>query len=125
MALILSRNLEQAQRWFHALSDETRLQLLELIARRRAVRVRPDRRAGRRPVPALLPPQDPQGLWSRDRPAGGAVGLLRAEPRGPQCGRRIPLHAAHDALRPPDRAPTVQLTFFCRQISRTVDEPTR
>jgi len=31
MALILSRNLEQAQRWFHALSDETRLQLLELL----------------------------------------------------------------------------------------------
>jgi len=31
MALSLSRDLEQAQRWFHALSDETRLQLLELL----------------------------------------------------------------------------------------------
>ena len=31
MAVVLGRNLEQAQRWFHALSDETRLQLLELL----------------------------------------------------------------------------------------------
>jgi ArsR family transcriptional regulator len=31
MAVVLSKNLEQAQRWFHALSDETRLQLLELL----------------------------------------------------------------------------------------------
>ena len=31
MALSLSKDLEQAQRWFHALSDETRLQLLELL----------------------------------------------------------------------------------------------
>jgi ArsR family transcriptional regulator len=31
MALVLGRDLGQAQRWFHALSDETRLQLLELL----------------------------------------------------------------------------------------------
>ena len=31
MSLSLGRDLEQAQRWFHALSDETRLQLLELL----------------------------------------------------------------------------------------------
>jgi ArsR family transcriptional regulator len=31
MAMTLSKDLEQAQRWFHALSDETRLQLLELL----------------------------------------------------------------------------------------------
>jgi ArsR family transcriptional regulator len=31
MPMALSRDLEQAQRWFHALSDETRLQLLELL----------------------------------------------------------------------------------------------
>jgi ArsR family transcriptional regulator len=31
MALSLGRDLTQAQRWFHALSDETRLQLLELL----------------------------------------------------------------------------------------------
>jgi ArsR family transcriptional regulator len=31
MAIAPSRDLEQAQRWFHALSDETRLQLLELL----------------------------------------------------------------------------------------------
>jgi ArsR family transcriptional regulator len=31
MPLALGRDLEQAQRWFHALSDETRLQLLELL----------------------------------------------------------------------------------------------
>jgi ArsR family transcriptional regulator len=31
MPIALGRDLEQAQRWFHALSDETRLQLLELL----------------------------------------------------------------------------------------------
>jgi ArsR family transcriptional regulator len=31
MPLSVSKDLEQAQRWFHALSDETRLQLLELL----------------------------------------------------------------------------------------------
>ena len=31
MANTLTKDLEQAQRWFHALSDETRLQLLELL----------------------------------------------------------------------------------------------
>jgi ArsR family transcriptional regulator len=31
MAVALGRDVEQAQRWFHALSDETRLQLLELL----------------------------------------------------------------------------------------------
>jgi ArsR family transcriptional regulator len=31
MPLSLGRDLEQAQRWFHALSDETRLQLIELL----------------------------------------------------------------------------------------------
>lgn len=31
MRIALSRDVEQAQRWFHALSDETRLQLLELL----------------------------------------------------------------------------------------------
>lgn len=31
MPLSLGKDLEQAQRWFHALSDETRLQLLELL----------------------------------------------------------------------------------------------
>ncbi len=31
MAISLGKDLEQAQRWFHALSDETRLQLLELL----------------------------------------------------------------------------------------------
>jgi len=31
MALTLGKDLGQAQRWFHALSDETRLQLLELL----------------------------------------------------------------------------------------------
>jgi len=31
MPFVLSKDLEQAQRWFHALSDETRLQLLELL----------------------------------------------------------------------------------------------
>jgi ArsR family transcriptional regulator len=31
MALGLDRDLAQAQRWFHALSDETRLRLLELL----------------------------------------------------------------------------------------------
>ena len=31
MSTALVRELEQAQRWFHALSDETRLQLLELL----------------------------------------------------------------------------------------------
>jgi ArsR family transcriptional regulator len=31
MATMAPRNVEQAQRWFHALSDETRLRLLELL----------------------------------------------------------------------------------------------
>src|SRR5262245_58299608 len=31
MPLSVRKDLEQAQRWFHALSDETRLQLLELL----------------------------------------------------------------------------------------------
>ena len=31
MALSVGKDLEQAQRWFHAMSDETRLQLLELL----------------------------------------------------------------------------------------------
>jgi ArsR family transcriptional regulator len=31
MSTALGKDLEQAQRWFHALSDETRLQLLELL----------------------------------------------------------------------------------------------
>ena len=31
MTTALGKDLEQAQRWFHALSDETRLQLLELL----------------------------------------------------------------------------------------------
>jgi len=31
MSISLGKDLEQAQRWFHALSDETRLQLLELL----------------------------------------------------------------------------------------------
>ena len=31
MASSVTKDLEQAQRWFHALSDETRLQLLELL----------------------------------------------------------------------------------------------
>jgi ArsR family transcriptional regulator, arsenate/arsenite/antimonite-responsive transcriptional repressor len=31
MPVALGRDLDQAQRWFHALSDETRLQLLELL----------------------------------------------------------------------------------------------
>jgi ArsR family transcriptional regulator len=31
MTIFLGKDREQAQRWFHALSDETRLQLLELL----------------------------------------------------------------------------------------------
>jgi ArsR family transcriptional regulator len=31
MATIAARDVERAQRWFHALSDETRLQLLERL----------------------------------------------------------------------------------------------
>jgi ArsR family transcriptional regulator len=31
MPAALTKDLHQAQRWFHALSDETRLQLLELL----------------------------------------------------------------------------------------------
>src|SRR5512145_1236210 len=31
MAISLGKDREQAQHWFHALSDETRLQLLELL----------------------------------------------------------------------------------------------
>jgi ArsR family transcriptional regulator len=31
MAVVTGKEFEQAQRWFHALSDETRLQLLDLL----------------------------------------------------------------------------------------------
>jgi ArsR family transcriptional regulator, arsenate/arsenite/antimonite-responsive transcriptional repressor len=31
VATVETKDVEQAQRWFHALSDETRLQLLELL----------------------------------------------------------------------------------------------
>ena len=31
MAVLVNKNFNQAQRWFHALSDETRLQVLELL----------------------------------------------------------------------------------------------
>jgi ArsR family transcriptional regulator len=115
MPLSLGKDLQQAQRWFHALSDETRLQLLELL------------REGEQCVCDLTDALDAAqsrlsfhlktlkdaGLVT-DRKQGRWV-YLRAQPRGVRRSGRIPVRFAPEAIRPQARATPMRLTPFLRE----------
>src|SRR5437016_6298044 len=56
---------------------------------RRALRVRAAGCARRRAIASVLSSEDPQGRGARDRPARGALGVLRVESRSARRDRRV------------------------------------
>ncbi len=91
------RDLEQAQRWFHALSDETRLQLLELLrdGEQCVCDLTDALDAAQSRLSFHLKTLKDAGLVT-DRRAG-PVGVLRAEPPGARRDHGVHVRVAPEA----------------------------